>query len=170
VDWASEIEKMIAAKRILREVDVDNLWRYEAPSPPATEEAIQLAERNIGCSLDSEYASFLRQANGWPAFLQNIDLFGTDELSGPRLREARELIELPEVAAATGIADSRPIPIGASETSIDMFVIFGRSGKKSSPVLWIAGVEIERYDSFLDFFRGMVSHNLKEARDLSAQS
>lgn len=172
MDWVSEIDRMIAAKRVLKEADIENLWRYEAPNPPATEEAIRVAESNVGCSLDSEYVSFLRKADGWPAIHFDIDLFGTAELSGPRFREARELIKYlePDVAAATGIADSYPIPIGASETRIDMFVMLGRIGKKpSSSVLWIAGYEIERYDRFLDFFRGMVSQNLDLAKYLRTE-
>ncbi|MFC7533807.1 SMI1/KNR4 family protein [Actinoplanes sp. GCM10030250] len=162
VNWAAEIDRMMAAKQLLQRADPDELWRHEPPNPPASDEAIRRAESDLGRELDEEYAAFLRHADGWPAILQNTDLFSTAELSGgPSFTEAKELLADLEPHAAGGDV----FPIGASETSIDLFVMLPAEGQ-SSAILWLAGVEVERYGSFPEFFGAMVSHNMKEAGDM----
>ncbi|GAU65971.1 hypothetical protein SSP35_02_03400 [Streptomyces sp. NBRC 110611] len=168
-DWTVELTRMSAAKQLLRENDTESLWRHEAPRTPATPERLQAVERSIGRTLDSDYASFLLQADGWPAILQDIDLFGTGELLGSQVfSEARELMETlePEVLETSNITPESALPIGASRTGIDMFLMPQAASGNPAPVIWIAGYEVERYRTFSDFFRGMIDHNLEEVNDL----
>ncbi|WP_328461686.1 SMI1/KNR4 family protein [Actinoplanes sp. NBC_00393] len=166
LDWAGEIDRMVSAKQVLREADQEELWRYEAPNPPATEKAVRQAETAVGFTFDSEYAAFLRHADGWPALLQNTDLFGTADLTGPAYAEALDLLEDAKAEAeGTDLAESVGFPIGASETTIDMFVLLRGKGDQQWSIVWMAGAEVERYDSFPAFFRAMVEHNLREADD-----
>jgi hypothetical protein len=170
VDWDVEIGRMLSAKQLLRDADQDELWRHEGPNPPASELTIRQTESSIEFPLGTEYSSFLAKADGWPAILQEIDLFGCAELTGEAFAEAIEGLRYiePEVAEAVGLSDARTVPIGASRTGIDIAVMLDNADRAPS-VIWMAGVEIERYDGFLDFFRAMVSHNLKEVDDLRRQ-
>ena len=161
---------MTAAKRLVKESDTENLWRHEPPRPSASQEALRTVTERLG-PIDRAYASFLSHADGWPAIMQDIDLFGSAELLGTRFDEARELVAAlePETLTASGLDPDALVPIGASRTSIDIFVMPQARGARLSPVVWIAGLEVERYVAFDDFFTGMIEHNLAEASDLRAR-
>lgn len=45
-----------------------------------TKDQIKSVEDKLGYTLDTSYRNFLRFANGWKAFYQTVDLFGTNEL------------------------------------------------------------------------------------------
>ncbi|MCF6524441.1 hypothetical protein HOY81_15275 [Streptomyces sp. JJ36] len=118
--------------------------------------------------MDADHADFLRRADGWPAILQDIDLFGTAEFGTTAYVEAEELVRVieGEIDIRRG-GSSRLIPIGASRTDVDILVMpCGSGSRESAPVIWLAGGEVERYGSFPDFFRGMIEHNLAEANAL----
>jgi hypothetical protein len=170
VDWDVEIGRMLSAKQLLRDEDQDELWRHEGPNPPASELTVRQTEASIGFPLGSEYRSFLAKADGWPAILQEIDLFGCTELTGEDFAEGSKDLGYidQEAVEAAGISDARIVPIGASRTGIDILVMLDNADRAPS-VIWMAGVEVERYEGFLGFFRAMVSHNLKEAEDLRRQ-
>ncbi|WHM37542.1 SMI1/KNR4 family protein [Streptomyces sp. BPTC-684] len=172
MEWVSEMRRMAAAKELVRENDVENLWRYEMPRSPASQDRLQEVSLALGHGLDSEYASFLLQADGWPAIMQDVDLFGTEELMGPSMDMARELVETlePEGLANSQLDRDALLPIAASTTTIDFFVMPVVGGGQSAPVIWIAGAEVERYSSFTDFFRAMIEENISEAGDLRSQN
>ncbi|MBT2442871.1 SMI1/KNR4 family protein [Streptomyces sp. ISL-36] len=129
--------------------------------------------RRLGHELDSAYVSFLREADGWPALMQDVDLFGTGELLGsPALATARSLVKTlePEHLANSGLDPEALLPIAASSTTIDFFVMSVVRGGAPAPVIWIAGAEVERYASFTDFFRRMIDENLSEAESLRTEN
>ncbi|MFC7533804.1 hypothetical protein [Actinoplanes sp. GCM10030250] len=49
-----------------------------------------------------------------------------------------------------------------------MFVMLPGKGRRST-IRWLAGVEVERYGNFPEFFGAMVSHNIKEADGMRQQ-
>ncbi len=56
------------------------------PRVAATNNELASAEQHLGVGLDPSYRDFLGHANGWPSFMQSVDLLGTDDLAdGPRL-------------------------------------------------------------------------------------
>jgi hypothetical protein len=169
-DWAEATQEMLAAKELLREQDLDKLWRHEGPRPPATPEDLCEVESAIGRALDGEYMSFLRRFDGWPAFLQDIDLFGSKEFRGRRFEEARDLVEIlePEVLEASNIETDWLVPIGAARDHIDILVSLHKpdSPDLSTPVIWLAGLEVERFDTFSIFFNTAIAYNFDEARRL----
>ncbi|WP_430791504.1 SMI1/KNR4 family protein [Actinoplanes sp. G11-F43] len=171
MSWGAEIGSMLSAKQLLRDLDEDQLWRHESPNPPASESSIRQAESLLGFSFGAEYASFLNAADGWPAFLQEIDLFGCADLTGEAAAAARELLSYLESEAAerAGLLNGRCFPIGASSVGIDVIVML-EDAPGEPKVIWMAGVLIEGYESFLSFFRAMVSHNLDVAEDLREQN
>lgn len=57
------------------------------------------------------------------------------------------------------------MPIGGSESTSDILVMLD-CGPASKPIIWMAGVVVERYESFPEFFDGMIAHNLEEVEDL----
>ncbi|MFS4108150.1 SMI1/KNR4 family protein [Streptomyces sp. PD-S100-1] len=171
IDWSAEMRRMAAAREKVRQADADSLWRYDTPRPPASPERLREVAERLGHDLDSEYASFLLQADGWPALMQDVDLFGSEELTGPRMDLATELLKTlePEGLRRSRIDRDALLPIAASTTTIDFFVMPVAEGSGSSPVIWIAGAEVERYPSFLAFFRAMIEENLREANDLRVE-
>ncbi|WP_200263467.1 hypothetical protein [Streptomyces sp. HSG2] len=119
--------------------------------------------------MDPEYADFLLHTDGWPAVLQDIDLFGTADFGGAGYLEAAELVRViaEETEIGTGGEFAHLIPIGASRTSIDIFAMPRTTGPhRTTPVIWLAGGEVERYRTFSDFFRSMITENLAEAESL----
>ncbi|MFF0560654.1 SMI1/KNR4 family protein [Streptomyces sp. NPDC004266] len=164
---------MREAKARVREWDAEELWRFEEPRPPANAEQLYEVVRRLGHDLDNEYVSFLLEADGWPALMQDVDLFGTEELRGsPALETARRLLKTlePEALASAGLDLDAVLPIAASTTTIDFFVMPVLRGSGPAPVVWIAGAEVERYSSFTDFFRHMIDENLSEADSLREEN
>ncbi|WP_455351356.1 SMI1/KNR4 family protein [Streptomyces sp. SYSU K217416] len=169
-DWLAPFAEMETAKRRLAVSDRDGLWRHESRRPPATPERIAEITTVTHCHLDPEYADFLLHADGWPAFLQDIDLFGTADFGTAAYADAEELVRVieDEVEIERRASHSRLIPIGASRTDIDILVMpCERELNRPAPVIWLAGGEIERYWTFSDFFRGMITENLAEADSLA---
>ncbi|MFD4788152.1 SMI1/KNR4 family protein [Streptomyces sp. NPDC058459] len=169
-DWSALFAEMETAKRRLAASDRDRLWRHASRQPPAASERIADIATVTHCPVDPEYADFLLHADGWPAILQDIDLFGTGDFGGVAYVEAEELVRVieDEVEIERGDDFSRLIPIGASRTGIDILVMpCARGDNRPAPVIWLAGGEIERYRTFPDFFRGMIAENIAEADSLA---
>ena len=165
IDWESEISRMELVKREVAAADQAHLWRVEPPRDPATPQALREMERVVGRPLDPEYLSFLLHADGWPAFLQDIDLFGSNDIGSEVLSQAREVIQFldPGVLASSGMNPDTALPIGLSRTDIDIFVMLESDANGVVPILWIAGLVVERYEGFQAFFEAMISENAGEA-------
>ncbi|WP_030315317.1 SMI1/KNR4 family protein [Streptomyces flavochromogenes] len=178
-DWPDEMRRMRAARERVRAADTDELWRFEEPRPPADADRLREVAGRLGHELDRAYVSFLLAADGWPALFQDIDVFGTGELLGsPAMETARMLVDSmePDALMRSGLARDALLPIAASTTTIDFFVMPVMPvmpmapGDVVAPVIWIAGAEVERYPSFPDFFRHMIGMNLEEAEVLRAEN
>ncbi|MEW2116096.1 SMI1/KNR4 family protein [Streptomyces sp. NPDC005474] len=169
-DWSALFAEMETAKRRLAVSDRDGLWRHESRRPPVAPERIAEIAAVTHFPLDPEYAEFLLHADGWPAILQDIDLFGAADFGTAAYAEAEELVRVieDEVEIERGEDFTHLIPIGASRTDIDILVIAcARESNRPAPVIWLAGGEVERYRTFSDFFRGMIAENHAEADSLA---
>ncbi|MET8150162.1 SMI1/KNR4 family protein [Actinoplanes sp. NPDC049668] len=167
--WDAEIATMRAIKDRIAQGDGENLWRHEPPRLGAPENALVAVEAALGVRLHADYRTFLTRCDGWSAVFQENDLFGTAELLGEALLDARELVSYLEpnvVEELDGITPTSVIPIAMSATSIDVFVSPVLQGCQTSTVIWLAGSEVERFDNFADYFGAMVRYNEEEARDL----
>jgi hypothetical protein len=161
---------MAIVKSRVAEADRAKLWRYALPRVGARAEELREVEQSLGFALQDDYKTFLSHANGWPAFYQNVDLFGTPELLGndsmTRARAGLAAI-LPEVLEQSGVTGASVLPIAATTTDLDLFVITTQRASRPGQVLWFAGNEVERYDSFTDFFLAMGDYNRREYEMLS---
>lgn len=169
-DWSALLAEMETAKRRLAVRDRDGLWRHESRRPPAVPERIAEITTVTHCPVDPQYADFLRHADGWPAILQDIDLFGTADYGSDAYMEAEELVRVigDEADIRRGEGFSRLIPIGASRTDIDILVMpCMTEPKRPAETIWLAGGEVERYRTFSEFFRGMIAENHAEADALA---
>ena len=173
MDWRSDITKAITVQQACMRVDVDGLWEYSLPELRASEQEIADAERQLGCRLPEQYRSFLLYANGWRCFYQDVHLFGTSDLRGGKLFDrVREFLQIdiddgPEGALDFDIDDV--LPIAASMTQTDTFVIGKVGTPKEGHVIWQAGGVIEEYDSFVEYFRAMVAYDKMQAEALAKE-
>jgi hypothetical protein len=101
----------------------------------ADEDQVAATERSIG-ALDPSYRAFLKYANGWRDFLQNIFLFGTAQLLGaPPIKAALEAIAAvndDDLSEQVGFNLAEMLPIGASESQTDLWLI-GKPATKVTP-------------------------------------
>jgi hypothetical protein len=171
-DWNYRIGVMVQVKQRLAEVDAEGLWEYHLPRAAASEERLQEVEAHLGEALDPSYRAFLRHADGWPAFYQTVDLFGSEDLlGGERFQHAEEMLGyLEEEQPAPSDARSALLPIAASPVDLDLFVMTRRSSSGPSTVTWLAGSEIDRYPSFDEYFLAMIGYNRNEIQNLQAPS
>lgn len=149
-DWKRRIVELVVVKQRLAVVDTKGLWQYCLPKVAATESRLEAVEDHIGESLDSAYRAFLRHADGWPAFYQTVDLFGSDDLlAGAKAQHAAEMLSYVEddVLAAGGLAREGLLPIAASPIDLDLFVMTRRSTAQAGGVVWRAGPEIDRFQT-----------------------
>jgi hypothetical protein len=156
IDWQSHIDALTEVRAVLDQCDVEKLFSYGPPRAGATEDELRTAEAHLGEPLDAQYRAFLRTANGWPSFFQANDLFGTEELlGGSRMQNARELLGFLEREAVPGhlVHEADYLPIGVSDTEIDLFLMTRRHTARPGNVVWYAGYPIERYETFESFVR-----------------
>jgi hypothetical protein len=129
-DWKQRIVQLVLVKQKLAEVDTKGLWRYHLPALAATEEKVRAVEARLGEPLDPGYRAFLSHADGWPAFLQTVDLFGTADLQGgDRGRHGAEMLSHVEDVVLTkgGLRREDLLPIAATPVDLDLFVMTKRS-------------------------------------------
>jgi hypothetical protein len=163
-DWTDAIEQMVRAKRLAEEYDRDGVAEFAPPRPPADPERLQAAIARRAGALDGQYVQFLRHADGWPGLLHSFGLFGTSELLGAEFDEALEVISYlePDIFEDSGVAEDDLLPIGWSPVAIDVFVTV-TSAPEPRPVIWFAGLEVERFENFEAFFRYMTDSNVQLA-------
>jgi hypothetical protein len=164
-DWRLHIVRLVQIKQELFEADDEKLWTFHLPSIAASERQITEAEQALGFCLELEYRSFLKCANGWRAFYQTVDLFGTEDLcGGERMVAANAALDQlsPRMLEQSGVSRGELIPIAATTMDLDIFAMRLVSGVLCSPVIWFAGSEIDRFSSFEEFFASMTEYNRRE--------
>lgn len=168
-NWIDIIATMILVKQDMEKNDREELWEYYLPEVAATEECLAEVEKKLGFLLDIQYKEFLKHANGWKAFYQSVDLFGTDELlTSSNMDYAMSILEAIEdsVLKSSGVARDQILPIAATKVDKDLFVITKPTSSNSGIVIWFAGDEIDRFDSFTEFFLSMIDYNREELKYL----
>lgn len=169
-DWKAAITAMVRVKQKIAENDKEMIWKHHFPEIGATDEMIVATEEELKFELDSRYKSFLKSANGWKGFFQNIDLFGTNELCGnEKMVYALTMLESIEDIVFESIQRSSNdlLPIACNQNDRDLFLIEKRRDNCDSAVFWIAGEEIDNFSNFDEFFLGMIEYNRYESNALS---
>lgn len=163
IEWPSEIVKGVLIQQRLRELDRKELYKYFLPEVAAGEDEIAATEQALGYRLDPAYRQFLRYANGWRSFFQDIDILGTRELAGGRVMHAArsqlDAIEPEIFADDIGLDIADVLPIAASTLQSDMFLLGLPRSKEPGIVVWVAGYQIERYPNFDEFYLSMLDYN-----------
>lgn len=172
-DWKQRIVELVLVKQKLAELDTKGLWQYRLPAVAASEPRLNAVEAHLGEALDPAFRAFLLHADGWPAFYQTVDLFGSNDLLGSdRFRHATEMLDYvePVVLTASGLRREDLLPIAVSPVDLDLFVMTRRSASRPGVVVWLAGQEIDRFPSFDEYFRAMVDYNRLEVQHLRASA
>ncbi len=172
-DWKQRIVELVLVKQQLAELDTKGLWQYRLPAVAASEARLEAVEAHLGEALDPAFREFLLHADGWPAFYQTVDLFGSDDLLGSdRFRHAVEMLSYVEagVLAAGGLRREELLPIAISPVDLDLFVMMRRSASRPGTVVWLAGSEIDRFPGFEEYFLAMVDYNRLEVEHLRASA
>lgn len=169
LNWKGRIVELVLVKQRMDELDKRALWEYRLPGLAATPAQLDEVEAALGEALDPMYRSFLEHAGGWPALWQAVDLFGPEELlGGERFGHATEMLDFVEDTVLDGAGFSRAelMPIAASRTDLDLFVMARRSSPSPGVVVWLAGSEIDRWSDFEKFFLAMIDYNRLELQQL----
>ncbi|MDR3053623.1 MAG: SMI1/KNR4 family protein [Coriobacteriales bacterium] len=169
--WQDNIAVHFIVQEEMQKHDKLPLWQYCYPELAATEEQIAEVERHLGYPLDQGYRNFLRCANGWKCFTQDIYLFGTFDLLGSDLmRTTLEMLDIMDDAFPlvddTGFFKEELLPIAASTVAKDLHVITKPTAHEPGIVIWFAGQEIERYPNFEEYFLTMTDYNREEINAL----
>ena len=164
IDWKLEISKLVYVKQVISELDTQNLWPHHPPRVAASNQDITKLEEKLGRKLPKAYADFLRFANGWLGFYQHTDLFGTEDFYNQDLMTYTK--EIFEQTSTDSNEKQNLIAIAATRKDIDLFCLELSSGA----VIWFAGAEVERFESFNEFYLAMVDYNREEIEDLKREN
>ncbi|MEL4105378.1 SMI1/KNR4 family protein [Oscillospiraceae bacterium WX1] len=168
-EWRDRIVAMVYVKQELMKLDVDGIWPHHLPELAASEETLRKTEAHLGFRIDQDYREFLKMADGWKGYLQTVDLFGTEELSGsPTMQYAQSLLDFVEdgVIQSTGFSREELLPIAATKYDKDLFVMTRPTSHAPGTVIWFAGEEIDRYPNFTEYFLAMIEYNRQLVNDM----
>jgi SMI1 / KNR4 family (SUKH-1) len=172
-DWPSKITKAVTLRQQLEAADRERLFEYPLPEAGAIEDDLRTTERELGFPLDPRYRRFLRHANGWRAFVQATDLFGTDQLRGAFPMElAREMIAAVDddlIKEHTGFDLGGVLPIGASDENTRMWLLGVPGSHRAGQVLDFMGSDFMMYPDFDEFFLAMLDDNRLELERLQPE-
>mgnify|MGYP001046789906 CR=1 FL=1 len=165
-EWKKLIVILVHIRSQLMEADKEKLWEYHLPGLATTKDKIEKVQKKINLCLSEEYKEFLLCANGWPCFYQMVDLFGTNELMSDKMLRALKMLsyecennnELLEI-------NKYLLPVAVSRTDMDLFVMVLKTGRRFGEIIWLAGGEIDRFESFKDFFKAMIEYNKLDLED-----
>jgi len=145
---------------------------FHLPCVAATNEQVEAVERGLGEPLDPDYRAFLEHADGWPAFWQTVDVFGTRDLGGAAFVAACEKLGFVESAVLeeVGVRREELLPIASTPVDLDLFVMTRASTREPGIVLWLAGTEVDRFPGFREFFLAITDHNREELARVSGSS
>lgn len=178
VDWRIAIGELVLLHHHIHDLDYEQLWANELPRVAAKPGDIIRVERQLGCELDQRFKAFLMCADGWRAFYQWVDLFGTEELLGEPMRAALcQLDELDRgdvlVTAGFRAADLLPVALTRSVKGTevpDLFTIVKSKHNRNGQVVWFANEEIDRFRDFDAFYLSMLDYNREEIKELVARA
>lgn len=167
-DWRPRIVDLVLIKQRIDELDAQGIWQYTLPRVAATEDTLRFAEAALGEPLDRQYREFLGFAAGWPCFYQYVDLFGPEELIGPRQQAAMAKVAtmVEPDDAQRGLVLEDLLVIADNPTDRDVFVMMRPRSPLAGSVVWLAGGEIDRFPSFEEYFLAMMDYNRREVDDL----
>jgi hypothetical protein len=164
-DWKTSIVRMAYWKQLLNEHDKLGAFPWHLPKVAANEARIAEAEARLERPFPAAYREFLGLADGWKGFIVSTDLFGTDDFLDGRASEVRNRADVQEYISSLGVAEETVIPIGASGSDMDVFILVSENyPTHAGEVLWFAGSEVERYTDFREFFEAMVNYNAELAQ------
>ena len=159
VRLAVEVNGRIAA------ADVNGIWQYGGPNQGAEE--VDIHELVTRYDVPSDYLDLLRVTIGWSGFYHDVDLLRVDELLGSdKLERAWMLTESADDGAGDrlGLDRASYLPVGVSNFDIDVFLLNMEAA--IGQIRWMAGSEIERFDSIEHFVKEMTSYNRETLQDL----
>jgi hypothetical protein len=166
-NWKSEIVRLAMVKQSIAAADQAKALPWALPNVAAEEADLAQAEKAISQPLAGEYRDFLGYANGWTGFCVLTDLFGTKELASERAQAARVRPDLLTYCQENKLDASACVVIGDSPNDLNMFVMFQ---EQPESVVWLCGEEVDKYNSFSDFFLAMISYNEQVLRRLTKAS
>lgn len=177
INWPALIGRHVLVQQRIRDLDREGLWRHELPAVAAAREEVTTLESRTG-PLPTEFREFLLAANGWRAFYQWADLFGTKELLGPESTEAETILAalkragvLEEVPVATRLLPIAVTRVGQRNLGLgaDLFAL-AVSGSSVGKVYWFGGAElIDTFSGFGEFFASMTEYGEREVARLSTE-
>jgi hypothetical protein len=158
--------KGVLIRQRLAELDTQGIWKYPLPEVAASEDEIAATELKLGYRLDQGYRQFLRHANGWKSFYQDVDILGTMGLMGGAVMDAAmvqlDAIDPGSFADNVGVEATGVLPIAASTLQSDMFLLGLPWSNAPGAVFWVAGYLIERFPDFHDFYLSMLDYNRRQ--------
>jgi hypothetical protein len=173
-DWPSEIVRGVLVQQRIEELGEGHLWRRYLPEAAATEDELLAVERELGHPLDPLYRTFLRYADGWRCFYQDVDLFGIRQLLGAQPMDAAVIqfaaIRESEFLIGVGMPKADVLPIAASPVQADMFLLARPWSRHPGTVSWWSGQLIERFPDFDEFYLAMLDYNRKEIQYLEEEA
>jgi hypothetical protein len=173
VDFSIAIAQTWLVKQQVMELDTRKIWSYHLPQVAATDEQILTAEQHLGHPIDARYKAFLKCANGWPAFYQTVDLFGTEDLiNGPRNECGEFLLSCLDqsVVEKSGFKRGELLPLAATKFDQDFFVITRPASSFPGMVIWFAAEEIDRFANFDEYFLAMCEYNRTELQNFQREA
>lgn len=166
-NWKERIAEMLSVRDELYTADADELWEYHFPEAAANMSDISAVQKKLGLSFTNDYIDFLLCANGWKCFYQDVNLFGTNDYETEMFAYAQKMLDV-EVEYIDELREFRDylLPVAVSRSDKDLFVMILKEGEDLGSVIWLAGGEIERFDSFSGFFEAMIDYNKEDLEEL----
>jgi hypothetical protein len=166
-DIKAEISRIAYWKQRGSEYDLQRALPWHLPRVGAAPEQIELAERNAGIRFPEPFKMFLSCADGWRGFYLSTDLFGTDDFVAGKASRILARSDVLAFFAEEGVSSAEATVIGASDFDTDVFILFATTSTTlPGGIVWLAGDEIDRYESFDDFLSAMVNYNAQIAQRL----
>jgi hypothetical protein len=167
-DWRAEIGRLIAVKQEIATHDLDKIFPWHLPEVAASTSQIIDAEEHSGIRLPSEFKDFLAVANGWKCFLIRADLFGTEQIKRNKVT-IRGRGDVRRYLESNRIPQDKVLPIGSSGNEQTVFLLYAADYHPfPGGIVWLDGEEIERFESFGHFFKGVVQNNVELCEEVKA--
>lgn len=162
IDWKLEIARMGHWKQIAANYDPEHLYPFHIPGVAASPFLIAATEAAAGVQFPAQYKEFLGYGDGWRALLRYTDLFGTNDFRSGRSRRVQKRPDIVAFVRDHGLECS--VPVGSSPEDAEVFLLVPEESKiLPGGVVWYFNEEIDRFDSFHEFFASMINYNAELA-------